>query len=161
MKKQFIAVLLVFTLLMSLSACMSADAVQTLEIVEDKVESRLEAAKNKLEESLRNAAASSSAPAPAAEPTAPAPEPKAEPAAPAVPAPENRQRLSEDQALQIALDYVGFAADQVSRVRVEFEVDDGIPQYDVEFLQGDWEYEFEIHAENGKIHSYDKDHKND
>ena len=49
----------------------------------------------------------------------------------------------------------------MSRVRTEFEVDDGAPQYDVEFHQGDWEYEFEIHAENGKILSYDKDHKYD
>jgi hypothetical protein len=31
----------------------------------------------------------------------------------------------------------------------------------VEFYHGDWEYEFEIHGETGKILSYDKDHKYD
>ena len=164
MKKQLTAVLMMLALLLSLSGCAAAQAVQILDRAEDKVEAKLDAAEDKVEESLRNVVVSTAAPAaepiaPATEPAVPATEPKAEPAVPA--APENRQKLSEEQILKIALDYVGFAADQVSRVRTEFEVDDGAPQYDVEFHQGDWEYEFEIHAENGKILSYDKDHKYD
>ena len=157
MKKQLTAVLMMLALLLSLSGCAAAQAVQILDRAEDKVEAKLDAAEDKVEESLRNVVVSPAAPA--AEPIAPAAEPKADPAEPG--APENRQKLSEEQILKIALDYVGFAADQVSRVRTEFEVDDGAPQYDVEFHQGDWEYEFEIHAENGKILSYDKDHKYD
>ena len=157
MKKQLTAVLMMLALLLSLSGCAAAQAVQILDRAEDKVEAKLDAAEDKVEESLRNVVVSPAAPA--AEPAVPAAEPKAEPAEPG--APENRQKLSEEQILKIALDYVGFAADQVSRVRTEFEVDDGAPQYDVEFHQGDWEYEFEIHAENGKILSYDKDHKYD
>lgn len=43
----------------------------------------------------------------------------------------------------------------------EYEMDDGIPQFDIELHQGDWEHEFEIHAKNGQILSYDKDHKYD
>ena len=69
--------------------------------------------------------------------------------------------LTEDQAVQIALDHSGFTADQISRLRVEHEIDDRIPQYDIEFHQGDWEYEFEIHGQTGQILSFDKDHKND
>ena len=166
MKKQLTAFLMMLALLLSLSGCAAAQAVQILDRAEDKVEAKLDAAEDKVEESLRNAVISAAAPAaepiaPAAEPAVPATEPKVEPAVPAAPAPENRQKLSEEQILKIALDYVGFAADQVSRIRTEFEVDDGLPQYDVEFHQGDWEYEFEIHAESGQILSYDNDHKYD
>jgi len=69
--------------------------------------------------------------------------------------------VTKEEAEKIALDYAGFTADQVSRLRTEYEIDDGIPQFDVQFYEGDWEYEFEIHAENGKILSFDKDHKYD
>jgi len=74
---------------------------------------------------------------------------------------ENPLKLTQEQARQIALEHLNLTADQVTRLRSDFEMDDGIPQFDVEFLQGDWEYEFEIHGETGKILSYDKDHKYD
>ena len=69
--------------------------------------------------------------------------------------------LTREQAEQIALDYLGFAPDQVSRLRSEFEIDDGLAQYDIQFFQGDWEYEFEISAEDGRLLSYDREHKYD
>ena len=170
MKRQLTAVLLILALLLTMTGCASASALQKLDAAEDKVEAKLDAAEDKLEESLRKAVT----PAPAAPaPTEPAPvlpEPTQapEPAqvqpqpTQAIPAPaESTRQLTKEEALQIALDYLGFAADQVTRLYTEYEIDDGIPQFDVEFLQGDWEYEFEIHAENGKILSYDKDHKYD
>ena len=152
MKKQLTAVLMIFALLLSLSGCMTANAVQKLDRVEDKMEAKLDAAEDRLEEGLRNAVAPA--------PTVPAAVPEEAPAAPAQ-EPAAPQKLTQEQALQIALDHLGFRADQITRLRTEFEIDDGIPQYDVEFLQGDWEYEFEIHGKNGKIISYDKDHKYD
>ena len=161
MKRQSIGILLVLTLLLSLSACTAANAVQTLDIVEDKVEAKLDAAEEKVEESLRTVVATAPAPAatePAAAPAVPAAEP-AIPAAPVEKLPDTA--LTREQAEKIALDYLGFTADQVTRLRTEYEIDDGLPQFDIEFLQGDWEYEFEIHAENGQILSYDKDHKYD
>ena len=75
------------------------------------------------------------------------------------PANQPAQLLTEAQVLQIALDYLGFTADQVTRLRTDYEIDDGIPQFDVEFHQGDWEYEFEIHGEDGRILSFDKDYR--
>lgn len=144
MKRQAVALLMVFILILNLSACAAANAVQTLDIVENKVEAKLEAAENKLEENLRNAA--------------PAPE-TAIPAAPVEKLPANA--LTREEAEKIALDHLGFTTDQVTRLRTEYEIDDGLPQFDIEFHQGDWEYEFEIHAENGQILSYDKDHKYD
>ena len=80
----------------------------------------------------------------------------------AAPAPAKSQELlTKEQAQQIALDYLGITQEQTTRMHTSFERDDGIPQYDVEFYHGDWEYEFEIHAENGQILSCDKDHKYD
>lgn len=65
--------------------------------------------------------------------------------------------LTKEEAEAIALEYAGFTPDQVSRLRTEYEIDDRIPQYDVQFHEGRWEYEFEIHAETGDILSFEKD----
>ena len=160
MKKQLTAVFLMFALLLSLSACAAANAVQTLDIVEDKVETQMEAVEYKLAESLRNAVAAEQPPVP--EPTAAPTVPAVESSIPAAPVEKlPADALTREQAEKIALGYLGFTADQVTRLRTEYEIDDGLPQFDIEFIQGDWEYEFEIHAENGQILSYDKDHKYD
>lgn len=172
MKKQLTAIFLVFALLLTMAGCSTVRALQKVDAAEEKIHAKLDAAEEKLEQSIRE----SMAPAPVAEPTIPAAEstvPAAEPtvpaAAPTVPAAvpqpsapaESAAKLTEEQAVQIALEHVGFTADQITRLRTEYEIDDRIPQYDIEFLQGDWEYEFEIHAETGKILSFDKDHKYD
>ena len=132
---------MLFALLMTMAGCSSANAVRMLDAAEDQVEVKLEAAENKLEYWLRDA-------------VIPAPETN-----PAVTEPSGK--LTREQAEKIALDYLGLTADQVTHMHSEYEIDDGIPQFDVAFHQGDWEYEFEIHAENGQILSYDKDHKHD
>ena len=165
MKKQLTAVLLIFALLLTMSGCSVAHAVQKLDAAEDRVEAKLDAAEDraeakldaaedKLEASLRNNG--SPAPAAASKEAVPAPTPVE-----IQPVPENTQKLTKEQALEIALKHLGFSADQITRLRTEYEIDNGMPQFDIEFHQGDWEYEFEIHAENGKILSYDKDHKYD
>ena len=150
MKKQLTAVLMIFALLLTMVGCSAANAVQMLDAAEAKVEAKLDAAEEKLEKSFREAVV----PAVPVE-TRPAPVETI----PAVTEPAGK--LTREQAEKIALDYLGFTADQVTRLHSEYEIDDGIPQFDVEFHQGDWEYEFEIHAENGRILSYDKDHKYD
>ena len=99
---------------------------------------------------------------PATEPPAtepPVKEPKAtEPPVTEPPATEPADtRLSKEQILAIALKHAGLSKDQVSRLKAEFDVDDGVPQYDVEFKYDGWEYEYEIHAESGKILKWDKD----
>ena len=67
------------------------------------------------------------------------------------------EAITKEQAENIALEYAGLTRDQVSGLRTEFEIDDGISQYNIEFRQDGWEYEFEIHEKTGKILSYDKD----
>ena len=138
MKKKWITAFLAFALVLSLTGCATADA------AEKKIPAAPAAA----------AAVEEKIPAAPAE-TIPVEAPPAETA------PVRAETLTREQAQQIALDHVGVAADQVTRLRTEYEIDDGIVQFDVEFRSGDWDHEFEIHAEDGRILSYDKDHKYD
>ena len=141
MRKQLTICLMLFALLMTMAGCSAANAVRMLDAAEDQVEAKLDAAEKTLEDRLRDAVL----PAPETNPAASEPSGK----------------LTGEQAEKIALDYLGLTADQVTRMHSEYEIDDGIPRFDVAFCQGDWEYEFEIHAENGRILSCDKDHKYD
>ena len=76
---------------------------------------------------------------------------------PDVPASQPATSLTREQARAAALEHAGLTADQVSRIQVEYEIDDGIPLYEVQFLHDGWEYDYEIHAETGAILSFDRD----
>ena len=103
------------------------------------------------------AAAPVEAPAtPAEVPTAPAEAPAEVPAA-STEAPAEPNRLSKEEAIAIALADAGFTENQVSRLKAEFDYDDGRPEYEVEFRKDGFEYDYEIHAETGKILHKDKD----
>ena len=67
------------------------------------------------------------------------------------------QILTAEEAQAIALDHAGFTADQVRFLHAEPELLDQVPHYDVEFQEGRWEYDYEIHAETGAILSFEKD----
>lgn len=96
-------------------------------------------------------------------PLAPAPAPAEAPAtpaeAPAVPAevPTEPNRITKEEAIAIALADAGFSESQVARLKAEFDYDDGRPEYEVEFQKDGFEYDYEIHAETGKILHKDKD----
>lgn len=155
MKKLFTAVFLIFALLLTMAGCSAANAAAQLEAAEERVEQKLDAVEDSVERAIRDAMTTAPTEAAPAE-AAPAETAPAAPAATAAPEP-----ITKEGAEKIALDYLGLAADQVKRLHTEYEIDDGISQYDVQFISGDWEYEFEIHAETGRILSYDKDHKYD
>ena len=146
MTQKVLTLFLSLALLLTMTACSASGAARTLDRAEDSIEQKLDAAEDKVEDAVRKAVP----PAPAATPTFPAVVPT-----------ETAPAITREEARKIALDHLGFSADQVEHLRTEYEIDDGIPQYDVEFHQGDWEYEFEISAETGKILSFDKDHKYD
>lgn len=133
--KKFTAVACLLAILLTMAGCSAARTVQKLDAAEERVEAKLDAAEEKLEDSLRQAVS------PAAG--------------------ETRPMLTEEEVQKIALEEAGLSADQITGLRTQYEVDDGVPQFDVSFYEGDWEYEFEIHAETGKILSYDQDHKYD
>ena len=147
MKQTILTLFLALALLLTMTACSAAGAARTLDRAEDKIEHKLDAAEDRVEDAVRRAVT----PAPASTPTDPA----------AIPTETAAQPITQADARKIALDHLGLTTDQVTGLRTEYEVDDGVPQYDVEFFNGDWEYEFEIHAETGRILSFDKDHKYD
>ena len=97
--------------------------------------------------------------------TEPPTEAATEPAAPAVatepPATEAPQKaqpkLSREEARDIALNHAGFKKSQVKALEVEYDFDDGVPEYSVEFYADGWEYDYEIHAETGKILEHHKE----
>ena len=71
--------------------------------------------------------------------------------------PAESTRIGKDKAKSIALKHAGLSADDVKGLQVEYDKDDGVPIYEVEFDHGRKEYSYEIHAETGKILSWEID----
>ena len=70
------------------------------------------------------------------------------------------EKLTVDQAKEIALQHANLTIDQVSFIRTESEIDNGIEKYNIEFYSGNTEYDYEIDAANGNILEYDQDVEN-
>ena len=66
-------------------------------------------------------------------------------------------KLSKADAQKIALDHAGLTSDSVRALRVEYDWDDGYGTYEVEFKKDGFEYNYEIHADSGKILDADKE----
>ena len=101
----------------------------------DQIEEQMEQKADQVEEQLENAAKP--------------------PVSPAVT--QNAAALTLEQAQEIALNHAGFTPDQVTNLHGDFDVDDGVPEYEVEFFQDGWEYSCTIHADTGDVLEYDKD----
>ena len=71
--------------------------------------------------------------------------------------PAENDYLTKEQAQAAALTHAGLTAAQITRLHTEFDIDNGIPQYDIEFHYNNWEYDYEIHAQTGAILSWDKE----
>lgn len=110
-----------------LSACSPRQAEQKLDRIEDAVENRIDAVQEAVSNAVQEAI------------------------------PTDRAKLTNEEAKAIAVKDAGLTLSQVSRLRAQYEIDDGIPQYDVEFSYNGFEYSYEIHAETGKILSFEKD----
>lgn len=65
--------------------------------------------------------------------------------------------ISVDKAKSIAYDHAGLKAADVKFSKAELDRDDLIAHYDVEFVSGNFEYEYEINAESGKVIASDKE----
>jgi len=68
-----------------------------------------------------------------------------------------RNPITREQAQAIALEHAGLTSGQVTHLRTEYEVDDGVPRFEVQFRQDRWEYDYEINANTGEILSWDRD----
>lgn len=78
--------------------------------------------------------------------------------APAVAAPQAESAtLTREEARDIALKHAGLSVNDVTRLKAEFDRDDGRTEYDVEFHHGGYEYDYEIDAVTGSIRTWDKD----
>ena len=100
---------------------------------------------------------SAPSPAAAAEP-APALSPS-EPAAISQPVPTDNTavKISLEEAKKIALEDAALKESDVTFTQTELETDDGRKKYDIEFLSGSQEYDYEIDAATGKILSFDQE----
>lgn len=65
--------------------------------------------------------------------------------------------ISLDEAKQIAFNHAGVDGTQASFDEEEWDEDDGVPYFSLEFEIGEDEYEYEIHAVTGEILDYDID----
>ena len=71
--------------------------------------------------------------------------------------PADYDLISEEKAKKIALGKVdGASASDIFQFDLDF--DDGRWVYEGEIHKGEWEYEFEINAESGDVISFEKDH---
>lgn len=59
--------------------------------------------------------------------------------------------ITVDQAKEIALSHAGQTADAVYFEKAKQDYDDGVLVYEIEFIAGDTEYEYEINARTGDI----------
>lgn len=70
---------------------------------------------------------------------------------------ETKEYISADKAKSVAYEHAKVSAADVKFAKAELDRDDMLVHYDVEFVAGKYEYEYEINAETGKIIAFDKD----
>lgn len=70
---------------------------------------------------------------------------------------EKPKQITRDEAKNIALKHAGLTAAQVRDLEVELDRDDGTKHYDVSFDADGYDYDYEIHAETGKILKSEKE----
>lgn len=74
------------------------------------------------------------------------------------PAVGSNAELSADQAKAIALAHAGLNEADVRITKVKLDHDDGRKEYEIEFVQGQIEYEYDIDASSGEILDFEKDY---
>ncbi len=71
--------------------------------------------------------------------------------------PASNEYISADKAKSIAYDHASVKAADVNFSKAELDRDDMVVHYDIEFVSGKYEYEYEINAETGKVIAFDKE----
>ncbi len=66
-------------------------------------------------------------------------------------------KITPAHAKEIALAHAGLSGEKVTFIKVEYDIDDGVAEYEVEFYYGGFEYEYEINAKTGNIISHEKE----
>ena len=65
--------------------------------------------------------------------------------------------VTGEDAQEIALSHAGLNKDQVQDLHIEYDVEMGVPQFEVEFHFDGWEYDYSISAESGEILSQSRE----
>ncbi len=71
--------------------------------------------------------------------------------------PNTSSFIGEQKAKEIALERAGIPADDVVFDRIELDRDDGVWQYELDFRQGNTEYDVDIKADDGTVISFETD----
>lgn len=70
----------------------------------------------------------------------------------------NTGYISVDDAKAAALAHAGLSASEVTFEKAKFDSDEYIAHYDIEFVKGNTEYDYEINAKTGAVMDYEKDY---
>lgn len=65
--------------------------------------------------------------------------------------------IGTEKAQQIAFAHAAVTADQVSKIETELDYEKGIMVYEIEFVAGGYEYEYDIGAISGEVIAYERD----
>ena len=65
--------------------------------------------------------------------------------------------IGEDAALAIALEHASLSKEDISGLRIKLEIDDGKKEYEIEFVNGYDEYDYDIDAVSGEILNFDRE----
>lgn len=63
-------------------------------------------------------------------------------------------QVSSDQAKEIALQHAGMQENAVQFLKVEQDIDNGIKEYEIEFVGSNTKFDYSINADSGKIISH-------
>ena len=69
----------------------------------------------------------------------------------------NNIKITMEQAQEIALKHAKLTSDQVSFIKIDTELENGIEVYNIEFSYENKEYDYKINSSNGEIVEYDSD----
>ncbi|MCI5630524.1 MAG: PepSY domain-containing protein [Clostridium sp.] len=69
----------------------------------------------------------------------------------------NNSKITMEQAQEIALKHAKLTSDQVSFIKTDTELENGIEVYNIEFSYENKEYDYKINSSNGEIVEYDSD----
>ncbi len=65
--------------------------------------------------------------------------------------------IASENAKQAALRHAGLSESQISNLRIELEYENGVLKYEIEFISGDKEFEYEVDARTGEILKSEKE----
>lgn len=68
-----------------------------------------------------------------------------------------KEFISEDEVLRIALEHAKLTRNDITDLRISLDDEDGKIEYEIEFISGYDEYDYDIDAVNGEIRNFDRD----